>query len=96
MVKKYSPQGKLEKQLINSFLRQKDRHQMANFLRDLLTSKEMREFAHRLEVARLLLRGKSYLDIATSMKVSTTTVTRVAHWLNEGHGGYKRGLSQVR
>jgi len=65
---------------------------VANFLRDLLTIKEFEEFANRLEMARLLKRGWSYKKIARETKTSTTTVTRVAHWLSRGSGGYEKVL----
>jgi uncharacterized protein YerC len=43
-------------------------------------------------MARLLKRGWSYKRIAKEMNVSTTTVTRVAHWLFRGCGGYEKAL----
>ena len=61
----------------------------ASFLRDLMTIKEIEEFANRLEMARLLKKGLSYKKIADKLGVSTTTVARVSFWLNEGCGGYK-------
>jgi uncharacterized protein YerC len=36
-----------------------------------------------------LVEGKSYAEIAKQLHTSTTTVTRVAYWLNHGEGGYK-------
>ena len=70
------------------FLKLKTEQEVANFLRDLLTIKELEEFANRLEMARLLKQGMSYKAIAKKLKVSTTTVTRTAHWLFQGCGGY--------
>ena len=60
-----------------------------NFFRDLLTQAELVEFANRWQIVKRLVQGESYLTIATAVNVSTTTVTRVAHWLNSGRGGYK-------
>jgi TrpR-related protein YerC/YecD len=51
--------------------------------------------AHRWQVARLLDRGLPYLEIAELTGASTTTVTRVAHWLKHGEGGYKLALERV-
>ena len=45
--------------------------------------------AHRWQVARLLEQGLPYLEIAERTGASTTTVTRVAHWLRHGEGGYR-------
>ena len=61
-----------------------------NFLRDILTIKELEEFANRLEMAKLLKAGMSYKAIAKKLKVSTTTVTRTAHWVFRGCGGYEK------
>lgn len=60
-----------------------------NFFRDLLTIPELTEFANRWQMVKGLVEGKSYLEIAQELGVSTTTVTRVAHWLHSGTGGYK-------
>lgn len=57
-------------------------------MRDLLTPAEIEEFANRLEIAKLLLDGRSYQKIAEEIGTSTTTVTRVAQWLFSGCGGY--------
>lgn len=86
----YKPKNEKEKFLAKSFLKLKTEQEMANFLRDLLTIKELEEFANRLEMARLLKQGMSYKVIAEKLKVSTTTVTRTAHWLFHGCGGYEK------
>lgn len=86
----YKPKNEKEKFLTKAFLKLKTEQEVANFLRDLLTIKEMEEFANRLEMARLLKQGMSYKVIAEKIKVSTTTVTRTAHWLFHGCGGYEK------
>ncbi len=86
----YKPKNEREKFLARVFLKLKTEQDVANFLRDLLTIKELEEFANRLEMARLLKQGMSYKTIAKKLKVSTTTVTRTAHWLFHGCGGYEK------
>jgi len=88
----YRPKNDKEKALSSAFLKLKTEQETANFLRDLLTIKEIEEFANRLEMARLLKKGWSYKRIAKEVGVSTTTVTRVAHWLFRGCGGYEKVL----
>ena len=88
----YRSRNEKEKRLIKAFLKLKNEVDVANFLRDLLTLPEIEEFANRLEIARLLLERKSYIQIASQTGVSTTTVTRVAHWLFKGCGGYQKVL----
>ena len=88
----YKPKNDREKALSSAFLKLKNEQDVANFLRDLLTLKEIEEFANRLEMARLLKQGLSYKTISKKLKVSTTTVTRTAHWLIHGCGGYQKVL----
>jgi len=86
----YKPKNEREKFLAKAFLKLKTEQESLNFLRDILTIKELEEFANRLEMARLLKQGMSYKVIAKKLKVSTTTVTRTAHWLFHGCGGYEK------
>lgn len=86
----YKPKNDREKFLTKAFLKLNNEQEVANFLRDLLTIKEIEEFSNRLEMAKLLKQGMSYKTIAKKLRVSTTTVTRTAHWLFHGCGGYEK------
>jgi TrpR-related protein YerC/YecD len=77
------------KELFEAILSLKNTQEAANFFRDLLTSAEINEFANRWQIVKLLTQRKSYLTIAQKLNVSTTTVTRVAHWFQNGMGGYR-------
>ena len=66
------------------------------FCRDLCTLAELEAMAHRWEVARLLEQGLPYLEISQRTGASTTTVTRVAHWLRHGEGGYRLALDRLK
>jgi len=66
-----------------------------DFFRDLATLREIEEMAERFQIARMLDRGMSYLEIADKEDTSTTTVTRVAHWLRHGRGGYRLVLDRL-
>ena len=65
------------------------------FFRDLCTVEEIKDMSERWEIVRLLERGYTYRDIADKLKVSTTTVSRVASWLNNGKGGYRLMLNKL-
>lgn len=65
-------------------------------LRDIATLSELQAFSERLEVARLLSQGLSYRKVAAQTGASTTTVTRVAHFLENGEGGYRKVLNTHR
>ena len=91
--KPHVPDSDIESQLYRAFSLLESEQDYANFLRDLLSTAEITEFANRLEIARLLIeRDKSYLEIAELVGTSTTTVTRVAQWLFRGCGGYNKVL----
>ncbi len=91
----FSPRNKKEELLIEALVKLKDKKEMTALLRDLMTLHEIEEFANRLEMARLLLKGKSYQKIADEIGVSTSTVTRVAHWLFSGCGGYQKVFKKL-
>lgn len=74
----------------------KTEEDIANFLRDVATLSEMQALSERLEVARLLAQGYSYRQVAAATGASTTTVTRVAHFLENGEGGYRTVLKAHR
>jgi TrpR-related protein YerC/YecD len=65
------------------------------FIRDLCTIAEIQAFAHRLAAARLVDRGVPYAEVAERIGGSTTTVTRVAHWLRHGEGGYRLVIDRL-
>jgi TrpR-related protein YerC/YecD len=71
------------------------RSELETFFRDLCTLSELEAMAHRWQVARLLEKGFPYLEIAHRTGASTTTVTRVAHWLRHGEGGYRSALDHA-
>ena len=70
--------------------------EVGRFLRDLCTLSELEAMAHRWQVARLLEEGLPYLEISRRTHASTTTVTRVAHWLRHGEDGYRLLLDRMK
>ena len=69
---------------------------VADFLRDVGTLSELQAWSERLEVAKQLAKGISYREIAKNTGSSTTTVTRVAKFLENGEGGYRKFLHAHR
>ncbi len=76
----------------------KDAGEVRAFLDDLCTPAEIRAFAERFKVARLLDEGQlSYREISERTGASTTTVTRVARFLREmPHQGYRLVLDRMK
>ena len=81
--------------LADALLTLTNREEAAAFLRDLCSLHELEALSHRLEVARLLDTGLPYARIAAEVGASTATVTRVAHWLRHGEGGYRLVLDRL-
>lgn len=76
-------------------LRLKNLDEARRFFRDILTKEEIEEMARRWQVARLVDRNVPYRNIAQQTGVSTATITRVAHWLRDGMGGYRLMLDRL-
>jgi TrpR-related protein YerC/YecD len=84
--------------LHDALLTLETREEVEAFLADLCTPAELRAFAERWAVARLLdAGGKSYREIAAEAQASPTTVVRVARFLKEmPHQGYRLVLDRLK
>ena len=87
-----------ETELLDAILSLRNRQELRRFLADLCTPGELGAFAERWQVARLLEEGKlTYREIAARTGASTTTVVRVARFLNDmPHRGYRIVLDRRR
>ena len=64
-------------------------------LLDLCTVREIEDLSQRLEVARMLAGGASYVDVSRTTGASSTTVSRVSKCLNGEAGGYRMVLDRL-
>ena len=64
-------------------------------LHDLFTPREVADLSQRLEVARLLAAGTSYVEVSHATGASSTTVSRVSKCLNGDAGGYRTVLARL-
>jgi TrpR-related protein YerC/YecD len=87
--------SKTNQELYQAILKLKNLNEAAKFFRDLLTLPEIEDFSQRFQIAKELHKGKSYAQVAKEVKASTTTVSRVAHWLHRGQGGYRLILDRL-
>ena len=87
--------NKKKTQLAQAILTLKNIDETKRFLRDLMTKKEIEEFANRLEAARLLAGDVQYNAIIESTGLSSTTIARIAKWLNGSLGGYRIVLNKL-
>lgn len=83
------------KQLLDAFLKLKNADEAERFFRDLMTEKEIKEFANRLEVASLLSQDVQYNTISEDTGLSSTTIARIAKWLGGSLGGYRLILNRI-
>lgn len=84
------------KNLSQAFVGLKNEKEVFALLRDICTLSEMSAMAERLEVAEQVKQWVSYRTIAKNTGASTATITRVAHWLHNGMGGYHSVLARTK
>ncbi len=72
-----------------------DREECARFFRDLCTLSELEAMAERWEVAQMVAQEIPYRKIHELTGVSSATITRIAHWVNHGEGGYRLMLKRM-
>lgn len=82
-------------ELCDALLALRTRDEAAAFLRDICSLHELESLSHRWQAARLLDDGTPYAKVASQLHASTATVTRVAHWLKHGEGGYRLVLDRI-
>lgn len=94
--KKLNPKQKIE--LLNLLwiiiASLKNRNEVKNFFKDLLSETESIMLARRILIAKKLLEGKSYDEIIKELKVGSSTVASVHRWLISGFGGYQKALKR--
>ena len=85
------------REFFKAVLSLKNAEECESFFRDVCTIKEVKEMSARFKIAHMLsaVKPKSYAEIAKEVKTSTATVTRVAHWLHHGAGGYRLALKRI-
>ena len=87
--------SKVAQQLAEALVAIEDTQTMKNFLRDVITKKEIIEISSRLEAARMLKAGIRYSDIIDKTKLSSRTVARISNWIQNGSGGYESVFDQI-
>lgn len=61
----------------------------ALFIEDLLTQSELEFISRRLRIAKLLLEGSTYGEIRDKLKVSESTISKIAAWLTQKGDGFR-------
>lgn len=84
------------KKVCKAFVGLKNEKEVFALLRDICSISEISAMAERLEVAEQVEKWLSYRAISKNTGASTATVTRVAHWLHNGMGGYHSVLARTK
>jgi len=76
------------KELFSIIAKLKTEQAVKLFMRDICTLSELKAMSERLQVAKKIKEKTPYRQISKETGASTATITRVAHWLHHGTGGY--------
>lgn len=71
-------------ELIEVLLKIKNKNEMYDFLRGILTPKELLEIPNRLQIIKMLKSGVPHHDIAEKLRVGVATVTRGSREIQKG------------
>ena len=74
--------------LFEAILTLESKEECYKFFEDLCTINELQSLSQRYEVASMLSKKKTYLEIADETGASTATISRVNRSLNYGNDGY--------
>lgn len=82
-------------QLFEAILTLKTKEECYIFFDDLCTVNELKSLSQRLEVARMLREGQTYIQIEEKTGASTATISRVKRCLHYGNDGYQLVLDRL-
>ncbi len=88
-------QDEFTDKLFEAVLKLNNTEECYRFFEDICTVKEIQSISQRLEVARLLKKGRTYSDIEEATGASTATISRVNRSLHYGADGYKLILERM-
>ncbi len=86
----------MAQQLVEALVAIESKQVMQNFLRDVMTEKEIVEISSRLEAAKMLQDGEKYTNIVAKTNLSSRTIARISDWLKNGCNGYDVALEIIR
>jgi TrpR-related protein YerC/YecD len=87
---------KKESELYDAVLKLETAEECKKFFSDLCTMAEIKSMSERFQVMKMVDKKVPYREISKKTGVSTATITRVAHWLHHGKGGYKMMLGRLK
>lgn len=88
--------GELTDKLFEAILLLETKEECYSFFEDIGTVSEIKAFAQRLEVAKMLDKGNTYREIHEKTGASEATISRVSRALNYGADGYRLVLERLK
>lgn len=82
--------------LLDVFLSLENKDELKAFFRDLMSERDLREFALRWEIAKMLDAGVTYEQIQEKTGAAMDTISKISRWLKEGCGGYKMMIERFK
>lgn len=82
-------------ELYEAILKLKNIGECKKFFRDLCTLSELSAMSERFQAVKMIQDEIPYREISRKTGASTATITRIAHWLHHGKGGYKLVLDRL-
>ena len=92
-IKELSPE--IVKQLFRAILSLENKQECMEFLDDLCTMNELKSFSQRLEVARMVRGGDTYMDIQIETGASSTSIKRIKRLIESEGSGYELVLNRI-
>jgi len=80
--------NKDQKLVVDCFYKVNSKKNLTMFIEDLFSPEETLDLAQRLKIAKLILEGKTYEEIATEIPVSTSTISKIGQVIKFGKGGF--------
>lgn len=77
VAKRQPPNMELYLKELRQILSEKSAREIDGLLRDLLTPMEEKMLAKRVQIAKMLLTGKTYDEIETALNVQRSTISRI-------------------
>jgi len=71
-------------ELVEAFLKNKTNSEMSDFLKGILTPRELEELTTRLQIVKMIKKGLPHQEIARRLEVGVATVTRGSRELQLG------------
>ena len=74
----------------------KDKTLLADFIKDILTPREIENISVRWQIVKRLAKGEHHQSIAQDLHLGVATVTRGSREMRKKDGGFRRALGAIK